>query len=107
MTASDFKTFRDDGRLKQMSATAAAKQDTSNSTPATGPSTQSTPVVGDRTSTFGKGIRRDARAFKVISDDKQFDTWKRYTLATATAQGVAEVLDPDYKPTTSDDVTCF
>ena len=47
---------------------------------------------------FKKGMRRDPSAFSRISDDKQFDNWRRTTVAQARAQGVDDVLNPSFKP---------
>ena len=72
ITSADFDTFRDDGRLKTMSQDALMRKGTYTNPAPPGPSTQSTPFVGDRTKNFNKGIKRDARAYKTISDDKHF-----------------------------------
>lgn len=51
---------------------------------------------------FKKGIKRDSRAFSPLKDMKQWDKYKRSTLAQARAQDVADVLDPAYVPTTQE-----
>ena len=107
MTLTDFNAFRDDGRFKKITEDAMRTQGNYSQTPQVGPSTQLTPFVDDRTKNFSKGIKRDARAYKVISDDKQFDSWNRHTLATAKAQGVGEVLQKEYVPKTPGDIVLF
>ena len=42
-----------------------------------------------------------------FKDGKYWDTWRRNTLAIARAQDVAEVLDTDYHPVTTDNVSLF
>jgi hypothetical protein len=70
MTLDDFDVFRSDGRLKQMSEEALVKQNIYTKPPP-GPSTQTTPCVDERAKNFTRGIKRDARYYKVISDVKQ------------------------------------
>jgi hypothetical protein len=43
----------------------------------------------------------------VYKDEKQWDTWQRSTLAQARAQDVAEILDRDYAPTSSEERDLF
>ena len=47
---------------------------------------------------FKKSIKRDKSDFTVLKDKKQFKSWHQNLLATAAAQDVEEVLDPEYKP---------
>jgi len=49
---------------------------------------------------FNKGIKRDMSAFPVFKDGVSFEQHYMVTRATAKAQGVSEVLDPNYTPTT-------
>ena len=51
---------------------------------------------------FKKGIKRDSRAFSPLKDMKQWDKYKRFTMAQACAQDVADVLDPTYVPLTQE-----
>ena len=74
----------------------------------TGRQTISAPHVATITGThtrnpivdFNKGIDRDSSQFSMLKDEKQWDQWQRSTMAQARAQGVADVLNPDYKPCT-------
>ena len=56
---------------------------------------------------FRKGIKRDKSHYVVLKEDKQWDTWKRSTLATARSHGCEQVFDPTYKPSTSDKISVF
>merc|ERR1711953_1495584 len=47
---------------------------------------------------FKKSIKRDKSDFTVLKDKKQFKSWHQNLLATAAAQDVEEVLDPNYTP---------
>ena len=70
----------------------------SATSPPTG--TTSVPSTRDLVTEFCKGIKRDTSQFSSLKDEKQWDQWQRSTMAQARAQGIAEVLDPTYKPTT-------
>ena len=54
-----------------------------------------------------KGVRRDASAYPVFTDEKQWDTWARTVEAEANLQHVHDVLDPTYRPTTRADIAIF
>ena len=56
---------------------------------------------------FKKGIKRDITAFTVYRERKAWETWYREFSATAKAQGLGNVLDPDYVPATLDDDEVF
>jgi len=56
---------------------------------------------------FKKGIKRDPSAFPVLNKDAGYDPWSRHMTATAVAQDLGHVLDPDYKPSTQDDKDLF
>ena len=107
MTPNDLDNFLTDGRLKLMTEAALTNQGIYTKPPPSVMSTQSAPIEDERAKNFNKGIKRDAAAYKTISDDKQFDSWNRHTLATAKAQGVGEVFDAEYKPKTLADIALF
>ena len=46
-------------------------------------------------------------AFKLLKDRKQWNPWHRSFCATATAQGLSNVLNPKYSPSTSDEQALF
>ena len=45
--------------------------------------------------------------FKTYREKKQWNTWYRTFVATARAQGLNNVLDPNYTPTTDDEKALF
>ena len=45
---------------------------------------------------FKKTVKRDVSSFDVFKDKKQFKKWYHNLLATAAAQCVEEMLDPNY-----------
>ena len=55
-------------------------------------------ITRDPLQDFLRGIKRDPTHFTAFKHDRQWDEWQRTTKATADAQHVSEVLDPDYKP---------
>jgi hypothetical protein len=75
------------------------------------PAVQSSkPLVGAHSSPvddFRRGIKRDKSHYVVLKEDKQWDNWKRSTLATAHSHGCEEVFNPSYKPSTADDIAIF
>lgn len=73
------------------------------------PTTLSTPapMVTKLTTSFKKGIKRDASLFKSFKDDKYWDTWRRHTLAQARAQDVADVLNESYVPVGTEEADLF
>jgi hypothetical protein len=56
---------------------------------------------------FTKGIKRDSSAFAVLKDEKLNDDWHRSVEIQARAQGVGNVFDPSYKPSTPEEVALF
>ncbi|KAL7565948.1 hypothetical protein ACA910_008406 [Epithemia clementina (nom. ined.)] len=54
-------------------------------------------------SAFKKGIKRDSAAFPTFQDDKYFDYFSRSFEAVADAQGLGDLLDPDFQPDHSDE----
>lgn len=56
---------------------------------------------------FRRGIKRDPTLFPVLKDEKQWDTWKRNTLAQAHAQNIQLVFDKNYVPPTQEDKDLF
>ncbi|KAL7564284.1 hypothetical protein ACA910_014347 [Epithemia clementina (nom. ined.)] len=53
-------------------------------------------------SNFRKGTKRDATAYKTFKDERYFETFWRVFKATAKAQGLANVIDPQYTPPRGD-----
>ena len=56
---------------------------------------------------FKHGIKRDVTQFIALKDDAAWDNWNRSTTAQAQAQDIAEVLDPNYVPTTIYEILLF
>ena len=56
---------------------------------------------------FKRSIKREKSDFMVLKDRKQYKTWISRLRATAAAQDVEEILDPDYKPSTQEDKDLF
>ena len=68
-----------------------------NNTPAA-----SAPPHVSEFATFRRGIKRDQSLFPVLKDEKDWDDWQRRVRTQATAQGVEDVLDPNYSPSPYD-----
>ena len=47
---------------------------------------------------FKKSIKRDKTYYFVLKDDKQWDNWRRVTVAIARSHNCEDVFDPNYKP---------
>ena len=55
--------------------------------------TTSTPTLS---SMFQRSIKRDMSLFPILKDEKKWDNFLRETTAQAAAQGVEDVLDPEF-----------
>jgi hypothetical protein len=75
------------------------------------PSNPGTPAAGGASSThardavadFTRGIKHDPSQLPpILKDDKQWDGWNRSHIAQARAQGVVDVMNSEYKPTTTE-----
>jgi hypothetical protein len=69
---------------------------TSNATPHTGPVHTLRSSLDD----WKKGVKQDMTLYPSLKHDHQFDTWNRETKAVADTQGLSNVLNPKYAPTT-------
>lgn len=58
-------------------------------------------------SDFRRGIKRDKTHYTEIKDEKQWDEFKRKTIATVYAHGCENVINGSYAPTSSDDAVLF
>jgi hypothetical protein len=72
-----------------------------------GGSTSFPPRVRDPVFEFKKGIKRDPNSFTVIKDNKQWDSFYRTLRAQTSYQDVDDVLDPNYKPKSTEDIELF
>jgi hypothetical protein len=56
---------------------------------------------------FNRGIKRDPSQFKTFQNELYWDAWYRGFSATATAQGLANVLNHSYVPSNPNDLELF
>ena len=66
-------------------------------------STSRTTIADD----FRKGIKREKSHYSVLREEKQWDGWRRSTLATACSHGCQDVFDCTYQPTTAEERDVF
>ena len=52
---------------------------------------------------FNKGIRRDKTHYSTLSNDDNFEDWRRQTVATVHAHKLENVIDQNYTPLTKGD----
>ena len=69
----------------------------------TGAARSSTPMAQE----FRHGIKRDKSHYSVLKDEKQWNSWKRKTVATIYAHGCANILSSTYLPSTPDETVLF
>ena len=99
LTMEDFNDYRMDiydPNASQPSTTSSKTKKTNSSTPTRKPAEE-----------FKKGIKRDKSHYIVLKENKQWDNWRRTTLATARSHTCEEVFDPKYTPTTTEDKDLF
>jgi hypothetical protein len=78
--------------------------DGSSTIPASAPAkTQAKPSL----ELFRRTIRRDPSQFKPFTDKRHWATWHLHFVATARAQDLQDILDPNYVPRTADDKAVF
>jgi len=65
------------------------------------------PYTIDLVKDFKHGIKHDIGQFSSLKDDSAWDNWNCSTVAQARAQGIIEVLDPTYLPSTQEDIQLF
>lgn len=56
---------------------------------------------------FRKGIKRDKGHYNVLRDEKQWDEWKRQTIATIYAHGCENITSSGYSPTDPEEILLF
>jgi hypothetical protein len=72
------------------------------------PSNPGTPAASstharDAVADFKRGIKRNPSQFPILKDDKQWDGWNcSHHNAQARAQGVDDVMNSTYKPSTTE-----
>lgn len=94
LSANDFNSFRLRGQPPPTFASAPA-------------STSASASISAALRDFRRGMKRDVTQFISFKDEAQWDNWHRSTIAQAHAQGVADVLDASFKPSTSEDKELF
>ena len=63
--------------------------------------------VSNPASDFRRGIKRDKSHYKEIVDEKQWDEFKRTTIATVYAHGCENVISPSYTPSSPNEIVLF
>ena len=58
-------------------------------------------------SDFRKGIKRDKEHYDKLTNEDDWDEWKRKVTSTAHSHGCQDVLDSKYVPHNSDDIQLF
>jgi hypothetical protein len=56
---------------------------------------------------FLKGVRRNVADYTKFKEAKQWQRWERHLQSTASAQGIENVFDSAYAPTTPEDQALF
>ena len=67
----------------------------------------SLPTIRQPAEEFKKGIKRDKSHYTVLKEDKQWDNWRRTTLATARSHGCEDIFDSTYRPKTTEERDLF
>ena len=80
---------------------------TSTSFNNTSPSDTSPTPKHSQAEQFRKGIKRSKDDFMVLKDRKQFKEWYLNLLATVAEQDVSDILNPNYIPTTLEEIEFF
>ena len=66
-----------------------------------------TPFTRNPANEFRKSVKRDKTQYSALKTEKQWDSWKRSTIATARAHGCEDIFDPGYTPKSGDDHDIF
>ena len=75
------------------------------STPSPVPATSTSKYSAEEI--FKRGIKRDQTLFPTLKDERFHDSWHRSFENQAHAQGIAEVIDPNYTPSTQSEKDVF
>ena len=84
-----------------------ARMGTANTTTTSAAAPASTNQTLDIVRDFTRGIKRDQSLFPKLKDEARWDNYNRDRSAQCRAQGVANVLDATYSPTTPEETTLF
>lgn len=95
----DFQLYTYDPEMWFNAATSAtASTPSSASTAPTTPSPRQPSALAE----FQKGIKRNKADYTELKDDKQWDGWRRATIATARSHGCEVIFDSSFVPDPSD-----
>ena len=78
-------------------------QRSTNATPHAGPVHTLNTLLDE----WRKGIKRDMTQYPTLKHDHQFNAWNRETKAVADSQGLSNVLNPKYTPTSIESLVLF
>jgi hypothetical protein len=56
---------------------------------------------------FQRSIKRSPSDYNKLKDDSRWKQWQRHLKATANSHGLSNILNPDFKPTTPDEIALF
>ena len=99
ITSDQFNTFRVDPSYNPNGGPASGS---SHAPPATPPSTRYSPA-----DVFRRGIKCDPTLFLILKDERFNDSWHRSFTNQAHAQGVIDVLDAAYMPSSPEQIELF
>jgi hypothetical protein len=100
LTKEEFDTYRVG---PSFNGTIFGKASVNNPGISSGPSTHAREAVAE----FKRGIKRDPSHFPILKNYKQWDGWNRSHISQAGALGVEDVMNSEYKPTTTEDQVLF
>jgi len=113
LTSEEFRRYSLSKNAKRIQAptTPAFNGPSTSFSPIT-PATQSSKLTTtsstfSSTSEFTKGMKRSPADYGELKNDGNWKQWKRDLKTTAASHGVLDVLDPKYKPVTTEDINLF
>ena len=98
---SDYRIRKFNPALRQFETT------TPDSTPTIGTTGTVSTMPRNPAELLRRGMKRDSTLFPVLKDEKFNDTWHRTFVNQARAQDIMEVLNPDYVPSTTEEMELF
>ena len=99
VTPEEFDNYRTSPQCQTRSVNTGASTSAGNTTYSSSSSSKPCTLVD----LFKRGIKRDATQFPVLKDEKYHEDWKRKFINEARIQDVFEVLDPNYKPSNTEE----
>ena len=107
VTAEDFDQFRINPQYGGQLRNPGPNQTSTSSTAAPTPSPSTNTSKYSPVEVFRRGIKRDPSLFPTLKDEKYHDSWHRSFANQARAQGVSDVIDPNYSPSGDDEKALF